>query len=521
VLLERRVKHIQDGMIEFAQGEPLTADLVVWATGAAAPPTLQRLGLPTDERGFLLTRSTLQSTGADCVFAVGDTGTMQHAPTPKAGVYAVRQGPVLWNNLQRFLRGEALEEYRPQSDFLKLINTGDGRAIAEYKHCSSHARWCWHLKDRIDRGFMQKYQDYQPMPMQMPIASNSKDAAVMQCAGCGSKLGSSVLSQALAQLPIAEHPQIKIGLDQPDDAAVMRPLANQAITVTVDFFPAPLDDPYLVGRLAALNAASDLFAMGAKPVAALAMVTLPAGPEKRQAELLIELLRGARRELDLMRAVLAGGHTTEGERLTIGFSMIGNQTCEPPLTKAGLRPGDRLLLTKPLGSGVLLAAHMRARCDAHSMRELLDTMLTSNQLAAELAIAAGVRAMTDVTGFGLAGHLYEMLRASNVSAKLDLDHLPVLAAAPSLIASGIESTLAPSNRHVESAIAVDSAKRLSPAYSLLFDPQTSGGLLIAVAPERADSLRRELHQAGYFHTAEIGVVDSASSETAGASRLVI
>lgn len=133
--------------------------MVVWATGAATPPLLARLGLPTDPRGFLLTRDTLQSTSGAPVFTVGNTGTIAGASTPKAGVYAVRQGPVLWDNIQRTLRGAPLRPYRPQRRFLRLLNTGDGRAIAEWRGLSFEGVWCWWLKDAIDSRFMKPYQD--------------------------------------------------------------------------------------------------------------------------------------------------------------------------------------------------------------------------------------------------------------------------------------------------------------------------------------------------------------------------
>jgi selenide,water dikinase len=136
----------------------MEADVVLWATGAAAPPVLSRMGLPTDAGGFLLTTNTLQSTGSASVFAVGDTGSIDGVPTPKAGVYAVRQGPVLWSNLQRMMSTAPLRRYAPQRTFLRLVNTGDGRAIGEWRGLSFEGVWCRRLKDIIDRGFVGRYQ---------------------------------------------------------------------------------------------------------------------------------------------------------------------------------------------------------------------------------------------------------------------------------------------------------------------------------------------------------------------------
>jgi selenide,water dikinase len=158
-VIDRRVTRVTSRHVEYEGGEPTDVDAVVWATGAVAPPWLRSLGLPTDNRGFLLTEDTLRSTGEGQVFAVGDSGTVVGTPTPKAGVHAVRQGPVLWDNLRRSVTGCRLRCYRPQADFLRLLNMGDGRAIGEWKGVSFEGAWVWRLKDRIDRRFIARYRD--------------------------------------------------------------------------------------------------------------------------------------------------------------------------------------------------------------------------------------------------------------------------------------------------------------------------------------------------------------------------
>jgi selenide,water dikinase len=311
----------------------------------------------------------------------------------------------------------------------------------------------------------------------------------MKCTGCGGKLGAQALGNALRRLDIPTNEHVLLGLGQPDDAAVLQFTAGRTI-VTTDFFVAPLDDPYLVGRIAALNAVSDAFAMGARPVAALAIATIPDSTSAQQEELLYQLLAGSQREFAPTRTALVGGHTIEGEQITIGFTILaeplGNELC----TKTALTPGDALVLTKPLGTGVLLAAHGRALCPASSFPPLLQTMLTSNGPAAELAVEHGVRAMTDVTGFGLAGHLLEMLRAG----------------AGDLFARGIESTLAPSNRQTEVDISCSNSLRTTPSYAALFDPQTSGGLLLGIASDRANALVTQLRERHGVTAVRIGHV---------------
>ena len=376
------------------------------------------------------------------MFVVGDSGTSLDHPAPKAGVYAVRQGPILWENLQRTLSGRPLVEYVPQRGFLSLLATGDRRAVLSYKGFSAHAGWCWKLKDYIDSRFMAMYQDYRPMtPTSAPSAT-----APMRCAGCGGKLGGSILSKVLERLKIPPSEHVLLGLQQPDDAAIVQPPGGRPLAATIDFFAAFLDDPYLVGRVAALNAMSDLFAIRATPLAAMAMATLPLGPPRAQEQLLYELLAGGLHELRQAGATLVGGHTIEGPGVTIGFSLLGDAGAERPQLKSGLRTGDLLVLTKPLGSGILLAAHMQARCRAAWMDALIPVLLASNQPAAEVASRFDIAGTTDVTGFGLAGHLLEMLRASQAAAELRLDALPLLPGVAELVAEGIESTLAPANR---------------------------------------------------------------------------
>lgn len=492
VLLNSRVVGIDDATVRLADGSQVDAHLVIWATGAEPSPLLEKIDSRRDEHGFLLVRNTLQTLDHDHVFAVGDCATLVDAVTAKAGVYAVRQGPILWENLRRLIEGQTLLPYRPQRNFLKLINLGDGRAIGEYHGLAFSGRWCWRLKDFIDSRFMDKYQDYRPaMPphhaVGQPMRDHSHSVPMMRCLGCGGKIGSTVLSRALSRLEIPRHPQVLLGLDRPDDAAIVRPNNGNPISVTVDFFTPPLKDAYVAGRLAALNAASDCYAVGSRPFAALASVTLPYGPPNKQEQLLYELLLGGLEEFRRMGATMIGGHTIEGPQLTIGFTMLANQAPAEALTKSRLQVGDRLLLTKPLGTGTLLAAHMRALCRYDWYQSLVEWMLASNQPEGQWAMETGITGLTDVTGFGLAGHLGEMLRASNVSAKLQLRHIPLLDGVRELVAIGVQSTLAPDNRHWESIIQVDATLKHTPEYQALFDPQTSGGLLIAVPMDKTEA----------------------------------
>ena len=495
-----RVSSVQSDHLMLKNGTSVHADLVIWATSAVAPDLLGKLDLETDEKGFVATRPTLQAVTSDRIFAVGDSGTIVGNNLVKAGVYAVRQGPILWDNIRRLLWCRKLVDYVPQQGFLKLVNTADGNAIAEYKGRSFYAKWCWWLKDRIDVKFMKMYQNYTPMEM---VLEKPDAEDVMRCLGCGGKIGSQLLGQVLDELEVPPHEDVVIGLENPDDAAVVKTHGG-SVTVTTDFFASPMDDPYLVGRIAMLNSASDCCVMGAQPTAALAIVQLPLGHPRAQLQVMRELMAGSIEELKKMNATIVGGHSIEGPRMTIGFTILGKQLTDPK-TKGMLQVGDRLVLTKPIGTGVLLAALMQGKLPGSAYQPLVDAMLQSNYISLRLILEHHVSGITDVTGFGLAGHLAEMLKASGKSAEIKMADVAVLPECQTLIEAGIESTLAPDNRYVAEKVNlegdVDSLRIAS-----LFDPQTSGGLLFGISEDRTESVLKFLANEGFGDSVVIGHV---------------
>jgi selenide,water dikinase len=503
----RSVVGIQNGSVRLDTQRIFETDMIIWGTGAVAPTLLDKLPLEKDERGFLATKPTLQSLTSDKIYAVGDTGTIIGNETDKAGVFAVRQGPVLWRNIQNVLEDRRMAPYEPQREYLRLINTADGKSIAQRKGKGFYAKWCFWLKDRIDRKFMEMYQDYTPMPMEdMPVDTES----LMRCLGCGGKIGGQILSGVLEELDIPKHDDVVIGLDEPDDAAVIRTTGKE-ISVTTDFFASPLDDPYLTGRIAVLNSASDCFVMGARPNAALAIVQLPFAHASQQLQTMRELMTGAVEELARMGATIVGGHSIEGERLLAGFTVMGNQIVDPK-TKGQLEPGDLLVLSKPIGSGVLLAAWMQCLLKGEYFQPLIDSMLLSNEIALTLCESDDISAITDVTGFGLAGHLKEMLVASNVSAKLNLDSIPLLPGTQDLLDQGIESTLAPDNRLILDDVRLKGISIADRRIASLFDPQTGGGLLFGSKAGSVDEALSYLAENGFEKACVIGEVVETSDK---------
>ena len=328
------------------------------------------------------------------------------------------------------------------------------------------------------------------------------DADPMRCGGCGAKLPADILKRVLDR--VVGEPKVDglmVGLDAPDDAAVFAPPAGKLIVQTVDQFRAFVEDPYLFGRIAANHCLGDIYAMGAAPVSALAAIALPfADDAKMEADLEL-LLRGALRTFEAAGVALIGGHTAEGAETSLGFTINGIGDEGSLLRKGGLRAGDRLILTKPLGTGVLLAADMRGDARGAWIDAAIQTMLQSNGPAAEIARTHGATAATDVTGFGLAGHLAEMAVSAGASVRLRLAALPILPGGEDAFALGAASSLQEGNiRSVRGSLSGDTLP------SILFDPQTAGGLLLGVPADRSEACLADLQAAGYGAAAEIGEV---------------
>jgi selenide,water dikinase len=495
-----RVANVADDCVKLSDGTAIDADIVVWATGATPPALIENISLAKGDDGFLAVRDTLQTIDDKPVFAVGDSATLIDSPVRKSGVYAVREGPFLWENLQRFLSGQTLKPYVPQPGFLSLLADGEGGSFLDYKGISTHGRWAWQLKDHIDRKFMRMYQKYESMEdMPVPASRSRREdqpRPTMRCRGCGGKAGAGVLRAALERIgeehPSRQHNAVK----HPEDAAMLDP-KSPAEMITIDFFQGFMDDPWLVGRVAALNSLSDIWATGGKPTQALAMVQLQEGEPRQQTELLYQVLSGSLYEFDRCGVELLGGHTTESAELTVGFTVMGTLDGKPALLKSDAKPGDVLILTKALGTGTLLAGIPQARTRGEWVDSLLASMLKSNEAASVVAREVETNAVTDVTGFGLAGHLLEILDASNLDADIRLSDLPLLPGARELLEEGLESTLAPANREVAIRTKCSDDRMTSlPEFAALFDPQTSGGLLLSVSPEKERQLHDHLRETG-------------------------
>ncbi|MEO0826727.1 MAG: selenide, water dikinase SelD [Cyanobacteria bacterium J06639_16] len=516
-------------VVHCESGLTVACDRIFWVTNASAPEWIQGAGLSLDDHGFIQVNDYLQALSHPQVFAAGDVATMVNHPRPKAGVFAVRQGPPLFKNLQRYLKGERLRPFRPQTQFLNIIDTGTGTAIA------SRGPFCWESslarrwKDHIDRTFMGLFNEFPSMDtlsmgsgsqakVQLPRANVSEKTALLSsaplCAGCGSKVGSQTLTQVLQRIQQenaqpAHWPQVDdilIGLDAPDDAAVVRIPSGYVAVQTVDYFRAMVDDPFIFGQICVNHCLSDLFAMGAIPQTALAIAVVPYATGTPQASLLYQLLAGVNQALSQTKTALVGGHTTQGNELALGFACHGIADPNHLLRKGGMQSGDVLIMTKPLGTGTLFAADMRLKAKGRWIEAAIEAMLQSNQAAAHCLQHHQATACTDITGFGLIGHLLEMVQAAQVSVALDLTDLPILPGARDTVAQDIFSSLYADNLQAAKAIENRVAVSGHRDWPLLFDPQTAGGLLATVPGDRAVACLDALKHLGYAQSCTIGEV---------------
>ena len=484
---QRRV--LQRATIELVTVHEPASGPVLLCTGSCAPSWLADSGLPVQGDGRIRTDASLTVRGEVGVFACGDCACIDGDPRPPSGVWAVRAAPVLARNLEAACSGQALRPWRPQPRALQLIGdpSGEGppRAMAQWSIWQTRtSELLWRWKERIDRRFMDGFRSSMPM----------QQGASMACRGCAAKLPAEPLAMALDQAGLSTLAR------SPQDAAVLggSPLKLQS----VDGFPALVSDPWLNGRLTTLHACSDLWASGADVSSAMAVITLPAVNSSVQRELLSQTLAGIQSALEPQGAALIGGHTLESRSeppippsLGLQVSLSVNGEADRLWAKGGIQAGDCLLMSRPIGTGVLFAAAMAGAAQPGPMDAVLAAMSTSQHtlLASLRRWQDAIHACTDITGFGLLGHLEEMLQCSNPALRLTLegDRIKAFDGALRLLAAGYASSLAPSNRSAWRLLDTQvtlKGRQDSALLELLVDPQTCGPLLVACSQAAAESL---------------------------------
>jgi len=328
--------------------------------------------------------------------------------------------------------------------------------------------------------------------------------SLARAGGCTAKYAAARLESVLAGLVPAATEDLLVGLDPADDAAVYRLDDERALVFTVDFFPPLVDDPRTFGAIAATNALNDVFAMGGTPLLALSICAFP---EELPTEMLGDMLAGANERIRAAGAILAGGHTIRDSEPKYGLAVVGTVHPDAVWPKAGARAGDALFLTKPLGTGIVLEAHRNGTAPPGALDAAVESMVELNRAAADVLRPFAPNAVTDITGFGLLGHVHELASRSGVRAVIDAASLPVLPGALELAKDGVKTGGDRRNRefagpHVESS--ADAARE-----ALGYDPQTAGGLLVSLAAERAAVLEATFASEGLF-VSRIGHVQAGA-----------
>lgn len=483
-----QISEINATALVLADGATIQASFITGAAGAKAYDWLGTSGLNL-HNGFVAVNSRLQSS-VDNIFATGDCAHMIDTPRPKAGVFAVRQAPVLFQNLRAALGTDKWADYKPQNDYLKLVSLGQKSALAEKFGLTFTGPLLWRWKNRIDQKFMEKFRDLPRMEQpKLPseIAHGMKDALgdKPMCGGCGAKVGSTTLSGVLSRLPATQRTDIRSTIG--DDAATML-VGGVEQVLTTDHLRAFTTDPVVMTRIAANHALGDIWAMGAEPQGATVNLVLPRLSDTLMGRTLHEIMQTAHEVMSDAGAAIVGGHSSVGDELTIGFSITG--LChQPPITVAGAKAGAAIILTKPIGSGTIMAAEMQGKADGHIVTKALDLMRQSQARAAD--ILKNAQAMTDVTGFGLAGHIFNICKSSGTGAVLPMADIPLMEGAAELAQKGLRSSLYPQNKAAFPELPD------TPETALLFDPQTAGGLLAIMDTQSAESAINDLKIAGY------------------------
>lgn len=342
-----------------------------------------------------------------------------------------------------------------------------------------------------------------------PPAGPVRLTQLVEKAGCASKIDQSALKTILSGLPSPHDPRVLIGMPAGDDAGVFKYDGNRAWVQTVDVFSPSVDDPYLFGQVAAANSVSDIYAMGGTPLTALSIIGFPI--REVPDEVMRDILRGGIDKMAEAGVAVIGGHSIQDKEIKAGFAVTGLIDPDKIVSNAGAKPGDALVLTKPLGTGILAFAAQIDRAPPKAIEAAARSMTTLNKTASELMIEFGAHACTDVTGFGLMGHLSSMAVAAGVDVEVVWDHLPLLPAVLECLAAGIIPGAVERNRESSADRAVPDANVTPAMLDLCFDPQTSGGLLVALPADRASAFVARLHTTGMTETVTIGRVTGSGN----------
>ena len=431
----------------------------------------------------------MQSTSHDFVFASGDCASIVNNPNQKAGVFAVRAAPFLYRNIKNYISSKKLIKYNPQKNFLQALTIDNKKALLFRGNFSIYGIFPWLFKDFVDRSFIKKF--YIKNSMNSLSKEKYREQKQELCGACGAKVGNKVLENALEKLPKKVNRMMnKIG----DDAAIVN-LKQGNHVLTTDHLREFCSDPWTMSRITAIHSLGDIWAMGSVPSLVLSHIVIPDVPLIDQQKYLNDIIDAANSVFKKEGASIIGGHTSKGKELTIGFTILGYSN-KNPITLDGANHGDLIILTKPIGTGTILAGEMQGLAKGLWIKNAQEWMMKSQGSIIKF-LSNKVTSMTDVTGFGLYGHLKNICKSSNVSAILSLDEIPILEGALELSLKGVRSTIFEDNlrQAYSDHLNLDNKK-----WPLLFDPQTSGGLLASVPKKHILEVQKKLEILGLTHS---------------------
>jgi len=522
-LSKNLLKKLTDLKIEIIEKDPSILYPKLICTGNKSFEWIKDSGFPLDENGRILTKKTLQVLNYPDLFAVGDCGVIKDHPRPSSGVWAVRSAKPLAKNLERINKGLKLKEWKPQRKAIQLLDIN-------YVNKKSKAFISWsqlmigpfdflsRLKESIDKKFVSKFNLIQDIDKEMLA-----EKEMIKCRGCAAKLAYAPLSTALKKLDLIES-----SIDDSINIGILN--SSKTLIQSVDGFPSLISDPWLNGRLLAFHSCSDIWACGGSVISAQSVVNLPSLPNDLQQELLFQVLEGINSALTIQGAKLIGGHTLESRNMSeepfslgIESSLTVNGIIDDNhnfWSKGGMKKGDQILISRSLGTGIIFSAFMNGQVKPYILDSVLKEMNKSqhetinyiNQLTNLYPSSKIINACTDITGFGLLGHLSEMLESTNsdqlkmnldpLKIILELDNIPVYNGVKELIDKGFESTLAPSNEAFLKNIEGDKNLRFELIYNnltsnlsfyntmlkILVDPQTCGPLVVSCSSIYSEKL---------------------------------
>ncbi|HMV41385.1 MAG TPA: selenide, water dikinase SelD [Leptospiraceae bacterium] len=487
------------------KGNIYNLDFIIGAMSPKPADWILDSGLMKDENGFILVNDYLESISHPNVFAVGDIASMKNYSRPKAGVFAVRQSEPLFKNIINLSKGKKLIKYKPQKNFLTLLNIGDGTAIASRgKYALGASEWIWSWKDSIDQDFMEKFQS---LPYKMTDMTQSESQDSLVCKGCDSKAGSEIIKYALDniekyQMTLEQNRKEKkklktlVGLKEREDSSVIEVSKKMNLIQSVDFFQPIISDYYLAGQITANHCLNDLYSKGVNGHCAHAIINAEAGVEKSEEDV-FQILAGAISVFNREGVELLGGHTGLARNFEVGFICSGFSDTPKFYSKKNAKEGDAIVITKPIGTGLIFAADMQNKANPFFIDAAIQFMLQSNFHLVEVLRKYKIGACTDVTGFGLAGHLYEIMKASNLKARINLNKIPLVRGVEEILKKHpeIQSNLYPSNW--KSFSPYISFTEESIVYRILFDPQTAGGFLFTLPESNVKNCLHDLESFGY------------------------